>query len=239
MISETGRPATKASALSRMVCMSSALSLPAMRNLACCHTKRDMSRVVRYLRAASPRANQKMDAPTIIVLSTSKNAAAVRSGTTAGAGSTSAAAAEAAPATCARVSSSGTSAERARRPRKGSPGTTTSTVAPPPPSRAAGGHPTLVPSRGGSAGGLGTARPLGESADQRPDADRQRGVQQRGVGLRGDRGPRPPPPEPGADGAGAGAGCGAGTGASAEVPAGGAPPSDAGTSPDGGPPSSP
>ena len=64
-----------------MVCMSSALpSLPAMRNLACCQTKRARSRVVKYLRAARPRANQNSEAPIIIVLSTSKNAAAVRSG---------------------------------------------------------------------------------------------------------------------------------------------------------------
>ena len=52
---------------------------------------------MKYLRAASPRANQKSEAPIIIVLSTSKNAAAVRSGATAGGPSTSAAAAEAAP----------------------------------------------------------------------------------------------------------------------------------------------
>ena len=39
-----------------------------------------MSRVEKYLRAARPRANQKSEAPIIIVLSTSKNAAAVGSG---------------------------------------------------------------------------------------------------------------------------------------------------------------
>ena len=61
--------------------MSSALpSLPAMRNFACCQTNPAMSRVVKYLRAASPRANQNSEAPIIIVLSTSKNAAAVGSG---------------------------------------------------------------------------------------------------------------------------------------------------------------
>src|SRR5215203_6013747 len=69
-----------------MVCMSSALSLPAIRNLACCQAKRARSRAVKYLRAARPRANQNSDAPIIIVLSTSKNAAADASGTTAGGG---------------------------------------------------------------------------------------------------------------------------------------------------------
>ena len=60
---------------------SSALpSLPAMRNLACCQTNPAMSRVVKYLREARPRANQNSEAPIIIVLSTSKNAAAVGSG---------------------------------------------------------------------------------------------------------------------------------------------------------------
>ena len=39
-----------------------------------------MSEVVKNLRAARPRAKWKIDAPTIIVLSQSKNAAAVRSG---------------------------------------------------------------------------------------------------------------------------------------------------------------
>ena len=87
-----------------MACTSSALpSLPAMRNLACCQTNPAMSRVVKYLREARPRANQNSEAPIIIVLSTSKNAAAVGSGVTAGGGATSAAAAEAAPATWARV----------------------------------------------------------------------------------------------------------------------------------------
>src|SRR3712207_2458786 len=82
--------------------------------------KEATSRPVKYLRAASPRANQKIDAPIIIVLSTSKNAAAVRSGAGAVGTSVSAAAAEASPATCARVSWSSTSAgRRASRPRKG------------------------------------------------------------------------------------------------------------------------
>src|SRR3954451_9641621 len=110
-----------------MLCMSSALSLPATRNLACCHTKRARSRLVKYLRGARPRANQNSDAPIIIVLSTSKNAAAPGSGGTAAGASTSAAAAEAAPATCARVSSSGRSCGiRAERPRNGRRGTRTS-----------------------------------------------------------------------------------------------------------------
>src|SRR5215218_3853557 len=110
-----------------MVCMSSALSLPAMRNLDCCQTNPARSRVEKYLRVASPRANQNSDAPIIIVLSTSKKAAAVGSGETAGGPATSAAAAEAAPATWARVSSSGCVPARAdRRPRSGSRGTKTS-----------------------------------------------------------------------------------------------------------------
>jgi hypothetical protein len=92
-----------------MFCMSSALSLPAMRNLACCQTKRARSREEKYLRAASPRANQNSDAPIIIVLSTSKKAAAEGSGWTAGGPVTSAAAADAAPARWARVSSSSSS----------------------------------------------------------------------------------------------------------------------------------
>src|SRR3954468_9763663 len=125
MISETGRPATKPSALSRIECMSSGLSLPAIRNFACCHTNRARSRVVKYLRAASPRANQNSDAPIIIVLSTSKKAAAAGSGSTAGGPLTSAAAAEASPATCARVPGSG-SAARPARPRNGTRGTGTS-----------------------------------------------------------------------------------------------------------------
>src|SRR4051794_18613297 len=106
-----------------MVCMSSALSLPAIRNLACCQANSARSRAVKYFRAASPRANQNSDAPIIIVLSTSKNAAAVLSGTTAGGGSTSAAAAEAAPATAARVSSPGAALSGTRRPRNGRTGT--------------------------------------------------------------------------------------------------------------------
>src|SRR3954468_8394174 len=107
-----------------MVCMSSALSLPAMRNLACCQTNPARSRVVKYFRAASPRANQKSEAPIIIVLSTSKNAAPVGSGSAAGGGATSAAAADAAPATWARVSSSACTPARAdRRTRSGPRGT--------------------------------------------------------------------------------------------------------------------
>src|SRR4051794_16158066 len=83
-----------------------------------------MSRVVKYLRAARPRANQKSEAPIIIVLSTSKNAAPVRSGAAAGGASTSAAAAEAAPATCARDSpSAGSTAPADRRPINGTRGT--------------------------------------------------------------------------------------------------------------------
>src|SRR3954447_21285573 len=100
-----------------MVCMSSALSFPAIRNLACCQTNRATSRAVKYFRAASPRANQNRLAPIIIVLSTSKNAAAVGSGSAAGVAVTSAAAADAAPATCARLSGAG-GGVRAR-PRKG------------------------------------------------------------------------------------------------------------------------
>src|SRR4051794_12294299 len=104
--------------------MSVALSLPAMRNFACCQTKEATSRLVKYLRAARPRANQNSEAPIIIVLSTSKNAAPVRSGGTAVGAATSAAAAEAAPATCARVSSSAVPALRGdRRPRNGTRGT--------------------------------------------------------------------------------------------------------------------
>ena len=56
-----------------------ASSRPPTRNFSCCQTKPSMSEVVKNLRAASPRAKWKIDAPTIIVLSTSKNAAAVRS----------------------------------------------------------------------------------------------------------------------------------------------------------------
>src|SRR4051795_3928790 len=124
-ISATGRPDTNPSALSRIECMSSGLSLPAIRNFACCHTNRARSRVVKYLRAASPRANQNSDAPIIIVLSTSKKAAAAGSGSTAGGALTSAAAAEASPATCARVPGSGSPGRPARR-RNGTRGTGTS-----------------------------------------------------------------------------------------------------------------
>src|SRR4051794_29055563 len=99
--------------------MSVALSLPAMRNFACCQTKEATSRLVKYFRAASPRANQNSEAPIIIVLSTSKKAAAVRSGAGALGTSVSAAAAEASPATTARVSWSSTSSGmRAVRSRK-------------------------------------------------------------------------------------------------------------------------
>src|SRR3954469_9974471 len=124
-----------------MVCMSSALSLPAMRNLACCQTNRARSRVVKYLRAARPRANQNSEAPIIIVLSTSKNAAAVGSAWTAGGPVTSAAAAEAAPARCARVSSSAAASGVAdERPRRGSRGTGNLPAIDPPP----GGGPTTA-----------------------------------------------------------------------------------------------
>src|SRR4051812_33393352 len=138
-----------------MVCMSSALSLPAMRNLACCQTNCARSRVVKYLRAARPRANQNSEAPIIIVLSTSKNAAAVGSAWTAGGPVTSAAAAEAAPARCARVSSSAAASGVAdERPRRGSRGTgNLPAIDPPPgggsddsdPSRAAGAPRFVVP----------------------------------------------------------------------------------------------
>src|SRR4051794_36091603 len=100
--------------------MSMLLSVPAIRNFACCQMKEATSRPVKYFRAASPRANQNSEAPIIIVLSTSKNAAAVRSGAGAAGTSVSAAAADASPATTARVSWSSTSAGlRAARPRKG------------------------------------------------------------------------------------------------------------------------
>src|SRR4051794_4842512 len=156
MISETGRPATKPSALSRIECMSSALSLPPARNFACCHTKRARSRVVKYLRAASPRANQNSDAPIIIVLSTSKNAAADGSASTAGGPVTSAAAADASPATWARTPGSGATA--ARRPRDGSSGT-----APPQLSRSTPGRRRTAadPNRRG-----GAAPPQGMAAGQ-------------------------------------------------------------------------
>src|SRR3954453_9933034 len=133
--------------------MSSALSLPAIRNFACCHTNSARSRVVKYLRAASPRANQNSDAPIIIVLSTSKNAAAVGPGGTASGAATSAAAAEASPARCARVSWSGT--ERgicADRPRNGRRGTETSPTLRLSLGSAATG-PTLTGDPGGCAGG--------------------------------------------------------------------------------------
>src|SRR3954453_22169123 len=78
--------------------MFSWLSAPPIRKASCCQAKRARSRVVKKFREASPRAKWKIDAPIIIVLSTSKKAPAVGSGSTAGALSTSAAAAEAAPA---------------------------------------------------------------------------------------------------------------------------------------------
>ncbi len=56
---------------------SSAVSRPPTRNLSCCQANPARSEVVKNLRAASPRAKWKIDAPIIIVLSTSKNAAAV------------------------------------------------------------------------------------------------------------------------------------------------------------------
>ena len=60
-----------------------ALSLPLTRNNSCFHAMPARSEGVKYFRAANPRAKWKIDAPMIIVLSTSKKAAAVRSrGTT-------------------------------------------------------------------------------------------------------------------------------------------------------------
>src|SRR5690606_973906 len=83
-ISSTERPATKDSACSLLDCMPWWFSLPPTRNLTCCQANPARSEVLKYLRAASPLAKWKMDAPIIIVLSTSKNAAAVRSWGTGG-----------------------------------------------------------------------------------------------------------------------------------------------------------
>jgi hypothetical protein len=60
--------------------MPSWLSLPATRNLTCCKAKRARSELVKNFLAARPLAKWKIDAPIIIVLSTSKKAPAVRSG---------------------------------------------------------------------------------------------------------------------------------------------------------------
>ena len=78
-------------------------STPTTRNRVCCHAADTMSRVVKNRRRWSPRARWKIDAPCMIVLSTSKNAAAVGSGDTASARSTSAAAADASPASTDRA----------------------------------------------------------------------------------------------------------------------------------------
>src|SRR4051794_4532714 len=183
-----------------MVCMSSALSLPAMRNLACCQTNCARSRVVKYLRAARPRANQNSEAPIIIVLSTSKNAAAVGSAWTAGGPVTSAAAAEAAPARCARVSSSAAASGVAdERPRRGSRGTgNLPAIDPPPgggsddsdPSRAAGAPRFVVPTGQQSpivaSGGAQTWMPIpGDDVlgDCPPPTDTRGGGGGRAVGI--------------------------------------------------------
>src|SRR3954462_4912993 len=144
-----------------MACMSSGLSLPAILNLACCQTNSARSRIVKYLRAASPRANQNSDAPIIIVLSTSKNAAAVGSAWTVGGPLTSAAAADASPATCARVSGSDTPAGR---PRDGQRGTGTSPRD--------DGETAIDPN-----GRAGAARPQGSAVadDDRAQADADQG----------------------------------------------------------------
>src|SRR3954447_13894017 len=199
-ISSTGRPDTKPSALSRIECMSWALSLPAMRNLACCQTNRARSRVVKYLRAARPRANQNSEAPIIIVLSTSKNAAAVGSAWTAGGPVTSAAAAEAAPARCARVSSSAVASGVAdERPRRGSRGTgNLPAIDPPPgggsddsdPSQAAGAPRFVVPTGQQSpivaSGGAQTRTPIrGDDVlgDCPPPTETRGGGSVRSVGI--------------------------------------------------------
>src|SRR3954447_4324163 len=183
-----------------MVCMSSALSLPAMRNLACCQTNCARSRVVKYLRAARPRANQNSEAPIIIVLSTSKNAAAVGSAWTARGPVTSAAAAEAAPARCARVSSSAAASGVAdERPRRGSRGTgNLPAIDPPPgggsddsdPSQAAGAPRFVVPTGQQSpivaSGGAQTWMPIpGDDVlgDCPPPTDTRGGGSVRSVGI--------------------------------------------------------
>src|SRR6266508_6804094 len=90
-ISSTFLPATNVSAESRVVCMSPCDS-PRSRSRNWRNANRPRSRHVKNLRDASPLAKWKIDAPTIIVLSTSKNAAADGSGGTLSACSTSAAA---------------------------------------------------------------------------------------------------------------------------------------------------
>ena len=57
----------------------SSASSPTIRNLTCSSANRTRSPVVKKFRATRPRAKWKIEAPCIIVLSTSKNAAAVRS----------------------------------------------------------------------------------------------------------------------------------------------------------------
>ena len=77
-----------------------------------------MSRVVKNSRRCSPRARWKIEAPCMIVLSTSKNAATCGSGGICSELSTSAAAAEASPARAERLRRSGRGLSRrgGRRP---------------------------------------------------------------------------------------------------------------------------
>ena len=104
--SSTRLPLTKASPASVAEAMSSRSSEPLTTNFACFQAKSPTSRMQKNLRFASPRARWKMLAPRITVLSTSKKAAPVRSGSTRRVGATSAAAADASPATCeARIAS--------------------------------------------------------------------------------------------------------------------------------------
>src|SRR5919107_2568928 len=74
-MSATDLPAMNASADSRAWAMLSCPS-PSARNFTCCQRNRRRSLVEKYLRAASPLAKWKIEAPMTTVLSTSKNAAA-------------------------------------------------------------------------------------------------------------------------------------------------------------------
>src|SRR5690348_8779865 len=92
-----------------------------------------MSEVVKNLRAASPRAKWKIDAPTIMVLSTSKNAAAVRSvGGSIGTATSPATTAAAAAASPARTAGSRAVVASSTREDSGTPATSDRACSPSP-----------------------------------------------------------------------------------------------------------
>jgi hypothetical protein len=82
-ISETEWPCTNERASSRIDSTCSRFS-PNAENQNACQAQPARSRIVKNWRRYRPRASWKIEAPRMIVLSTSKNAAAAGSGTTAG-----------------------------------------------------------------------------------------------------------------------------------------------------------